>query len=144
MITKYKFWMRAAAVLMLLTAVLHATSLFVEPTATNETERQLIDLITGYRRDLGSGFVRSFEDLFTALSACFSLLCLFGGLILGYAAGKITDRGALRGIVNISLAVFGICFALMVVYTFLPPIVCTGLIFLGLIGSRVALSSGET
>jgi hypothetical protein len=36
----------------------------------------------------------------------------------------------LKGIVCINLLVFGICFVMMLVFTFLPPIVLTGLIAL--------------
>jgi len=35
----------------------------------------------------------------------------------------------LGGIMLINLVVFGVCFAIMAVFTFLPPIVMTGLIF---------------
>jgi len=36
----------------------------------------------------------------------------------------------MRGVIAIDLLVFGICFIVMAVFTFLPPIVLTGLIAL--------------
>ncbi len=36
----------------------------------------------------------------------------------------------MRGILAINLLMFGLLFAVMAYFTFLPPIVCTGLIFL--------------
>ena len=39
----------------------------------------------------------------------------------------------MKGVVGIHVLVFGICFAVMAVFTFLPPIVLTGLIFLSLL-----------
>jgi hypothetical protein len=49
----------------------------------------------------------------------------------------------MRGVVAIDLLVFGICFIVMAVFTFLPPIVLTGLIamFLGLAFLAVLRSS---
>ena len=79
---------------------------------------------------MGAGFHRSMWNLFTALSACFSLVCFLGGLTIAYLLKKKAPTGILKGIVRIHLLVFTACFVLMVVFTFLPPIVLTGLIVL--------------
>lgn len=123
---------------MLLTAAIHSISLFVKPEPQNDTERQLVEVIS-MKLDLGAGFHRSFANLFTALSSCFSLLCLLGGLILFYLGRKIPVPEIWKGILNINLIVFGICFAVMAVFTFLPPIILTGLIFLSLIVARLTV-----
>jgi hypothetical protein len=140
MLRNYRFWVKASAILMFITALLHATSLFIAPDPKNETERQLVDLVSNYKADLGAGFHRSFSELFTALSSCFSLLCLLGGLILIYLVRKDLDSGTMKGVLNICLLVFGFCFVVMAVFTFLPPIVCTGLVFAALIAARIAVA----
>jgi len=126
-----------------LTAIIHSLSFFANPVPQNETEHQLFDLLANYKSDFGGGFRRSTKDLFTALSACFSLVCLLGGLTLGYLAYHRVDVRTLKGVVEIHLLVFGICFGVMVVFTFLPPIVLTGLIFLSLLIAFFLMPSRE-
>lgn len=134
MLKRYRFWLWTAVVLLLLNALIHSlTFFFFQPVPHNETERQLFELMTSYQQDLGAGFKRSTSDLVTALSACFSLVCLLGGLTLGFLLRKQAEVRIMKGVVGIHVLVFGICFAVMVAFTFLPPIVLTGLIFLSLL-----------
>ena len=120
-------------VVLFVTALIHSLTLFFQPAPQGETQRQLFDLMANYKQDFGAGFKRSTKELVTALSACFSLVCLLGGLTLAFLLRKQADVRLLKGIVGIHGLVFGICFALMVVFTFLPPIVLTGLIFVSLV-----------
>ncbi len=133
MLKRYRFWLWTAVVLLLLNALIHTMTLFIEPAAQNETERQLLALLVGYKQDFGAGFQRSMKEIFIALSACFSLVCLLGGLTLGFLARTEPDLRILKGVVGIHVLVFGICFGVMVAFTFLPPIVLTGLIFISLL-----------
>jgi hypothetical protein len=130
---RYRFWLWLAVVVLLLNALIHSLTLFIQPAAQDETQRQLFDLMTSYKQDLGAGFKRSTEELVTALSACFSLLCLLGGLTLAFLLRKQAEVRIMKGVVGIHVLVFGNCFAVMAVFTFLPPIVLTGLIFLSLL-----------
>lgn len=66
MIKRYTFWLWAAVVFQLLTAVFHSLSLFVSPEPANETERQIQTLITTYKIDAGAGFHPTFSNLVTA------------------------------------------------------------------------------
>ncbi len=143
MLRRYRFWLWTAVVLLLLNALIHSLTFFVQPAPQNETERQLFALVAGYKQDFGAGFQRSMKDLFTALSACFSLVCLLGGLTLGFLARKKTDVRILKGVVGIHVLVFGICFAVMAVFTFLPPIVLTGLIFISLLMTYLVMPRVE-
>lgn len=120
-------------VLLFLTALIHTSTFFIQPSPQNETERQLLNLLANYRQDFGAGFQRTMKDIFIALSACFSLVSLLGGLTLCYLARRDVDDGILKGIVGVHVLVFGICFGIMAAFTFLPPIVLTGLIFLSLL-----------
>jgi hypothetical protein len=134
MLKRYRFWLWTAVVLLLLNTLIHTlTFFFFQSPAQNETERQLLELMTTYQQDFGAGFKRSTQDLLTALSACFSLVCLLGGLMLGFLLRKQAEVRIMKGVVGIHVLVFGICFAVMVAFTFLPPIVLTGLIFLSLL-----------
>jgi len=129
MLKRYTFWLWVVIVFQLLSATAHSLSFIVTPVPANETERQLLDLMANYRQDMGAGFHRSMLQLFTALSACFPLLFLLGALNNIYVLKKRVDVGLVRGFLAIQLVVFGICFGLMVVLTFLPPIVLSGLVF---------------
>jgi hypothetical protein len=127
---RYSSWLWTAVVFQFLTAAIHSLSFFRRPIPQNETERQLFDLMMTYRRDLGGGFQPTMENLFTALSACFPILCLLGGLTIAYCLKKKVTTDILKGIVRIQVVIFGMTFAVMLIFTFLPPIVLTGLVFL--------------
>ncbi|MBK6722343.1 MAG: hypothetical protein IPO41_14395 [Acidobacteria bacterium] len=144
MLRRYTFWLSAAVIFMLLTAAFHAISLFVKLEPANETERQLIELVTTYRMDAGAGFHPSFGNLMTALSSCFSFLCLLGGLTLGYLMIKHTEPNIMKGMIGINVIIFGAIFVVMTVFTFLPPIVCTGLIFLNLLAAYIVVPKIES
>ena len=140
MLKSYRFWLWFAVVVLLLNALIHSVTLFVEPTPPNETERQLVSLLVNYKSDFGAGFKRSMKEIFIALSACFSMLTLLGGLTLGYLLRKRADVRIMKGVTCIHTLVFGICFAVMVVFAFLPPIILTGLIFVSLLVACVLVS----
>lgn len=132
MLKRYTFWLTAAVLFMFLTAGLHSISFFVTPDIRNDTQRQLHELLHTYREDMGTGFHRTFFDLFTALSACYPLLLVLGGATLGYLLMKHVEPDLMRGVIAIHLAVFLVCLIVMIFFTFLPPIVMTGLIVLNL------------
>jgi hypothetical protein len=133
MLKRFRFWLWTGVVVLFLTALIHSLTLFFQPAPQDETQRQLFDLMANYKQDFGAGFKRSTKELVTALSACFSLVCLLGGLTLAFLLRKQADVRLLKGIVGIHILVFGICFILMATFTFLPPIVLTGLIFVSLV-----------
>ena len=132
MIKRYSFWLWLAVVFQLLNAAGHSLSFLITQVPTNDTERQLLDLMANYRLDMGAGFHRTTHQLFTALSACFPLFYLLGGLNNIYCLKKKVDIGLLRGLLAIQVIVFGIAFVVIVVFAFLPPIVLSGLVFINL------------
>ena len=132
-----------AIIFLFLTALIHAATLFLQPAPQNETERQLFELLTSYKRDFGAGFKRSTKELVTALSSCFALVSLLGGLTLTYLVKKRVEGSLLKGLVGIHAIVFGICFAIMAAFTFLPPIILTGLIFVSLLVAFVLIPKPE-
>ena len=64
MLKRYSFWLWVAVIVQLLTAGLHSVSLFASPPPLNDTERQLYDLMSTYRKDFGAGFARSTRRAF--------------------------------------------------------------------------------
>jgi hypothetical protein len=132
MLKRYRFWLVLAIVLLFLNTLVHGATLFLQPAPEDETQRQLIELMTTYKYDFGAGFKRSTKELVTALSSCFSLLSLLGAATLSYLMRRRPEAELLKGVVAIHAFVFGICFAIMAAFTFLPPIILTGLIFISL------------
>lgn len=96
-------------------------------------------LVSTYKIDAGSGFHPTYSNLFTALSSCFTFLCLFAGLINGYLLVKHTEPNVMRGILVINLVIFGPVLAVMAYFTFLPPIVFTALIFVNLLAAFMVI-----
>lgn len=144
MLKRYTFWFSAAALFQLLTGLIHSVSLFINVEPANETERQMDVLISTYKMDAGAGFHPTFSNLFTALSSCFTFLCIFAALTNGYLLFKHTEPGVMRGIIGINLVVFGGVLAMMAYFTFLPPIVCTGLIFVNLLAAYIVVPKIES
>jgi hypothetical protein len=54
---RFSFFITAAAIVQLLTAVFHSLSFFVKPEAKNDTEKQLIELSTHYHPDAAWAFI---------------------------------------------------------------------------------------
>jgi hypothetical protein len=143
MLKRYTFWLWTAVIFQLLTAFFHSLSLFITPVPNNETQRQMMELMDTYKMDLGGGFHPTFGNLFIALSSCFSLLCLLGGLINAYLLKKKAPHDLIGGILLINILVFGVCFAMMAIFTFLPPIILSGLIFVSLVLSYLFVRSSK-
>ena len=144
MLLRYTFWLAAAILFEFLTAIIHGASLFLSPESENETEQQLHQLFTTYHRDLGAGFHPTLSNLFTALSACFPLMCLLSGLTLGYLLIRHTEPALMKGVIGINMAIFGVVFLLMAYFTFLAPIIFTGLIFFNLLLAYIVVPDIES
>ena len=137
---KYSTWLKTAAIVQFIAAITHTFTLFVTLPPTNETEKQLVTLMDTYKFDLGSGFHRTMGEMVFTLSACFCLVCLLGSLLNWYLIRKKVGAEIIQGVININLLVFGILFGLTIAFTFLLPIITTGLIFLCLIFSRLTVT----
>jgi len=144
MLKRYTFWLAAAVIFQFLTGIIHSLSLFITPAAANETEGQMLNLMTTYKMDMGPGFHPTFMNLFTALSSCFTFLCIFAALINGYLLWKHTEPSVMKGIIGINLVVFGVLFGVLLNFTFLPPIICGGLIFINLVAAFIFVPKIES
>lgn len=144
MLRRYTFWFTAAILFQGLTGLIHSLSLFLTPVPRNDSERQLFDLLTNYKMDAGAGFAPTYYNLMTALSSCFTFLCLFAALTNGYLLFKHTEPSVMRGIIAINLGIFAFVFVVMAYFTFLPPIICTGLIFINLLAAMIVVPKIES
>ena len=144
MLKKHTFWLKTTIVLQLLTAVIHSASFFIKPEPANDMEKQLIDLMHNYKMEMGTGFSPTMQDLFTSMSAAFALLLFFGGITNWFLLARKAELSILRGMTSIQFFVFGVCFAVVATLTFLPPIICTGLIFISLFAARITFPKEDT
>ncbi len=132
MSNRHHFWLRTTAILQLITAGIHAMSFFRNRIPANESEQKLYDLMASYQlNNVGPYFHPTMQDIFTALSASFSLLYLFSGVITLYLLQKNLPSTIWKGLTSINLIVFGVAFLINLLFTFLPPIVLTGVVFIG-------------
>jgi hypothetical protein len=133
MLKRHTFWLKTAIVFLLLTGLIHSISLFGGLQSENETEKQLLELMSSYHLKLDPFFSPTMADLYTALSSCFTLLYLFGGVSLIFLLQKKAPADILKGMTGIAVIFFGISFAINFALTFIFPIVLTGLCFLFLV-----------
>jgi hypothetical protein len=138
MVKSYKFWLWFTLVIQLLTAGVHALSLVIGPQPTNDTDKQMLELMA-IKNGMGAGFNPSMMDFFLALSSCFTFLYLFGGLINLYVIRRNAEPEFVKGLINISLLIFVPCFGVMLFLTFLPPVILTALVAIGLIATRLTI-----
>jgi hypothetical protein len=141
MVKKYTFWLRSVIVLQVLTGLIHSLSFFGDRKASNETEGQLLDLMTNYKIDMGAGFMRSMDDIMNSLSISFMLLFFFGGFLNWFLLKKHLALEIMKGVIWINIIIFGACLAAMIFFAFLPPIVLNGLVFICLIGSLLTINN---
>ena len=130
---KYTTWLKVAAIFQFINAAAHSLSFIFTPTPENETEKQMMDLMSTYVMDMGGGFQRTMQDLTIALSACFPLLYCLGGIISLYLLSQKPGDRILKGVISINLFIFTIAFVLFIIFTFWPPIILSGLVFVFLL-----------
>lgn len=135
MLSDFSFWIWGTIIAQILTAALHSLSFIAPARPRNETEKQLIELTTKHKIDMGAGFKRSFAQLVIGVSTCFTLIFLFGAALNWYFLRSGISAELWRGLLLIELITYGIVFILQVRYTFLPPIIVTALVFLFLAGT---------
>ena len=132
-LTNYRFWLKTSGIFQFITAGMHSLSLFAKPQPTNDTEKQLLDLMTTYHLDFGMGFTPTMADVMNSFSISFLMLLLFGGAINWVLVLKHADIGIIKAITTLSVITFGVCAIAMFFLTFIFPVVCTAVIFIALL-----------
>src|SRR6476646_535887 len=108
-------WLLVAAVLQLLAAAVHSVGFFVQLPASNETEAQMMKLMSTYKMQMGPGFEPTMDNLFLSMSVCFTLLCVLGGLINLMLLRRKADHAVITGIVGIEVLIFGVAVVVMAI-----------------------------
>jgi hypothetical protein len=140
----FGFWIRATYIFQLTTGIIHSMSFFVEQKGANDTEQQLLQLMTQYKMDMGQGFHRSMADIVTSLSACLTLLCFMGGSMLLVLYRSDVSTTVMKRILLVNSLVFATGLVVMAVFAFLPPVVCFGLITFCSIMAWATISEAKT
>ncbi|MBL7738339.1 MAG: hypothetical protein JNK14_03915 [Chitinophagaceae bacterium] len=135
MLSGFSFWILGTIIAQLLTALFHSLSFISPAKPRNDMEKQLVEITTKYKIDMGAGIKRSFYSLFIGVSSCFTLIFILGGILNWYFLRTGISGEVWKGFLLIQLIVYGIIFLLQVKFTFLPPIIVTGLVFLFLAGT---------
>lgn len=140
----YKISIYTSIIFLIISGLLHCLSFIVQQVPSNETEKQLLNLMQNYKLDMGAGFLRTTNQLLLCLSACFPLFCIFGGTLLYYLFKNNIPKPLMAGVLNIYLVFYGVLLMLVWIFAFLPPILCISFVFLSLIMSRIQLMKNET
>ncbi|WP_276502461.1 LIC_13387 family protein [Terrimonas pollutisoli] len=135
MLSNFSFWIWGIIITQLLSAFFHSLSFIAPAKPRNDMEKQLVDITTNYKLDMGAGIKRSFYSLFIGVSSCFTLIFILGASLNWYFLKSNLNHELWKGLLLIQLIVYGIVFLLQVRFTFLPPIILTGLVFIFLIGA---------
>ncbi|MBL7742623.1 MAG: hypothetical protein JNN00_04025 [Chitinophagaceae bacterium] len=135
MLSNFSFWIWGTIIAQLLTAFFHSLSFISPAKPRNDMEKQLVEITTKYKLDMGGGIKRSFYSLFIGVSSCFTLIFILGAALNWYFLKAGINGEVWKGFLLIQLATYGIVFLLQVKFTFLPPVIVTGLVFLFLAGT---------
>jgi hypothetical protein len=91
---------KAGAIALLIIGAVHSISFFQKLLPANDTEKQLLDLMSSYKFDL-AGSLRSMDNLLTGFSICFMLAALALGafdLLLSGERASLLKRATLMNI----------------------------------------------
>jgi hypothetical protein len=135
MLSDFSFWIWGTIIAQFLTALFHSLSFVTRAKPRNDREKELIEITTQYKIDMGAGITRSFYSLFIGVSSCFTLIYILGGVLNWYFLNAGISGGVWKGFLLIQLIAYGIVFLLQVRFTFLAPIIVTGLVFVFLAGT---------
>lgn len=135
MLSNFSFWIWGTIVAQLLTAFFHSLSFISPAKPRNDMEKQLVELTTKYKLDMGAGIKRSFYSLFIGVSSCFTIIYMLGATLNWYFLKAGINTGVWKGFLLIQLITYSIVFILQVRFTFLPPVIVTGIVVLFLAGT---------
>ena len=130
---KSTMWIKFAIIFQLITAAMHSLSFFNEPIPSNESESQLIHLMTTLRFDFGAGFTPTMQDLMNSFSISLTLLLIFGGVLNWFLLLKQAEPHLIKGVILIQVLIFGLCLIATYFLTFLVPVISIALIFVALL-----------
>ena len=116
---------RIGCIALLLTACLHMVGHFHGATATNDTEKQLLDMMTNYKMNIGSDVI-TMMGLQKGFSLLFTVLLVWPGALGLYLAKTVTTQ-ALR---NVNFMYAGAMITETIIsqiYFFIVPTACVAI-----------------
>jgi len=109
---------------LILTCLLHLVGHFREAIPADETEKQMLDLMTNYQVKVGSGAV-TMMGIYKGFSLTFSLLFLWTGVFSLFLVKQLGDNVALmRKIAIINTGALAILTGISLYYFFFIPTTC--------------------
>ncbi|MCB0527921.1 MAG: hypothetical protein H6575_01115 [Lewinellaceae bacterium] len=139
---RYSTLFRFGSWVLVATAGIHMLSFIGTPEPANETERQLLDLMANYKKDMGAGVMRSTAEIVTFLSLCMTFLCFFAGVSNLIAARQFDDRVFAGRLIAFNVLFWTVLLIPLYLLTFVPPQVCFTLAWLGFVGAYWRFRSG--
>lgn len=121
MLKNYKFWWKAGAWALLVTALLHSLSLINKPVGENDTERQLLDLMMNYK--LG-GVNRTMYELYFFFSLSLTMFTVFSAALNFMFIRFYMPSVHERKFMTISIIFWTILLIPLAMYTFIIPLGC--------------------
>jgi hypothetical protein len=114
---------RIGCYLLIITCGLHLFG-HVNSEPTNETEKQLFEMIETTPLDLGDGNTITFKSLYDGMSLSFSLLFLWTGVLSLFLSYKIKEAGLLKKVAMINTGALTIGSGISLYYFFSAPTSC--------------------
>lgn len=115
-------WYRIGSVILIVTSLFHLFGHIMGIAPSNETERRLLELMTGY---VMPGVDRTMMELWNGFSLFYALFFLMTGTLnLMLAQAYSGHPEGLKAAAGVNAVGLGIGTAVSVVHFFLPPIVC--------------------
>ena len=114
-------WFRIGSIVLMITAFVHLIGHFIGMTPTNETEKQLIDLMTGYRLQTVNV---TMMDLYKGFSLFYALFFLMTGeLNLWLARAYKENPDELKKVAVVNVIGLSIGTGISFYYFFIGPII---------------------
>jgi hypothetical protein len=124
-------YFRLGCYVLIATCFLHLIGHFKVAVPTNDTEKQLLDLMANYQIDVGNGDTITMQGLQKGFSLFFSLFFLWSGSLSLLLSHRLAEQKALlRNISFINTISLGIGTGISLVYFFLIPTACIAVAFL--------------
>lgn len=121
MFRNYKFWFKAGAWALIVTALLHSLSLIKAPTGENDTERQMLDLMMYYQL---AGVGRTMYNFFYFFSLSMSMFTLFAAALNLLFARYYMPSAHARKWIGANLIFWTIYLIPLNLLTFIIPTTC--------------------
>jgi hypothetical protein len=137
---------RIGCIAALLTAALHMVGHLLGPQApANDTERQLLDLMTSYRFALPGGASRSILEFQTGFSLVFALfLATVGGVGLVVRQRASHDPALALAVARVFALSMAVLLVISLTHFFIIPTICIALVAVCFAIASVSAPEGET